>query len=405
MSSDNSTADSHHSAQGPDSSGLQSIGGKPVEDYRERHSDHPTVVSKKSLFDAEEFCEPKTHFGENLVGVCLGEYYLEEYLGCGGMGAVFRATGEGGVGEVALKVLRPNLSDKESIRRFRNEANNLAILNHRNIASVYQIGKDQGWNFIVLEYVPGKTLFQYVQEHGPLDVDTLVALFSQLSQALQHAHNKGIVHRDLKPSNVLFSDSGQVKLVDMGLALLQTDGNNLPEVDEKDLTIGTVDYLSPEQARDPGTVDLQSDLYSLGCMMFFALTGKAPFHDRPALKKLLNHSAPQRPSVRTIDPSIPAAIDSLIMKLMAVDKNERPKDAEEFRTELQRVKNTIDWEIERQNQGFVERRKEEEIEKEVVETLELQESRPEEKSPSFLFIGTAIFCLLMVLLLIAFLFQ
>lgn len=289
-----------------------------------------TVISKKP---PQQFCTSAFDWrkvGELLIGKQLGSFRLDSLLGVGGMGAVFRATDLQLDRQVAVKVLNSAENDPEAERRFRIEAQSAARLDHQNIARVFHVGQDQGWNYIVLELVAGQTLRQWVANRGPLDLKTAIHFFRQLAAALDHAHQRNIIHRDIKPSNVLVADDLTVKIVDMGLARIQKNMESADHDAEAGMTLGTFDYLAPEQARDPRQADQQSDLYSLGCTLYFALVGRPPFADASSIEKLLSHSSSERPRVTAARPDLPASVDRLVAAMMAPRKADRVATAREF---------------------------------------------------------------------------
>lgn len=289
-----------------------------------------TVISKKP---PQQFCTSAFDWrkvGELLIGKQLGSFRLDALLGVGGMGAVFQATDLQLDRQVAVKVLNSVENDPEAERRFRIEAQSAARLDHQNIARVFHVGQDQGWNYIVLELVAGQTLRQWVASRGPLDLKTAIHFFRQLAAALDHAHQRNIIHRDIKPSNVLVADDLTVKIVDMGLARIQKSVESADHEAEAGMTLGTFDYLAPEQARDPRQADQQSDLYSLGCTLYFSLVGRPPFAEATSLEKLLSHSNSARPRVTASRPDLPPSVDRLVAALMAPRKADRVPTAREF---------------------------------------------------------------------------
>ena len=235
--------------------------------------------------------------GVVLRGQTLGHFELGEFVGGGGMGAVFRATDTRLGRTVAVKVLSRDHTDDETIRRFQNEAQSAARLDHPNIARVHYVGEDSGWNFIVFEYIEGTNLRDLVEERGPLPLEEALQYTLQVAEALAHSSSRDVVHRDIKPSNVLVMAGGRVKLVDMGLARLHQVESSSDDLTASGVTLGTFDYISPEQARDPRVADVRSDIYSLGCTLFYLLTGQPPFPEGTALQKLLRHNDEDRPEI------------------------------------------------------------------------------------------------------------
>ncbi len=269
---------------------------------------------------------------QQLVGQRLSHFVLEEFIGGGGMGAVFRATDTALGRTVAIKVVSGASHDEEALRRFKNEAQSAARLDHPNIARVYYVGADKGWDFIVFEYVQGVNLRDLVAQRGPLPIDEAISYAVQVAAALEHAFQRDVVHRDIKPSNVLVTADGVVKLVDMGLARLQMDTTD--ELTASGVTLGTFDYISPEQARDPRQADVRSDLYSLGCTLFFMLTGRPPFPVGTVLQKLLSHSSVPPPDPRQFRDDVPAELAAVVLKLLAKSPADRYQTPSELVAEL-----------------------------------------------------------------------
>ncbi len=204
-------------------------------------------------------------------------FLLEEAIGVGGMGAVFRALDTKLDRQVALKLLPPDQAlDPEVVPRFYQEGRAAARLDHDNIARVFSIGQDGPLHYIAFEYIEGETVRQRVERTGAVPVAEAVNIALQIAYALVHASLRGVVHRDIKPSNIILAPGGRAKLVDMGLARHFERGGD-HGLTQSGMTLGTFDYISPEQARDPRDVDVRSDLYSLGCTLFHMLTGRPPF--------------------------------------------------------------------------------------------------------------------------------
>jgi len=267
--------------------------------------------------------------GRVLEGRRLGAFQLERFVGGGGMGAVFRALDTTLDRVVAVKVLsRQQSADEEMLRRFRNEAQSAARLDHENIGRVHAVGSEDGWHFIVFEFIEGTNLRDLVREEGAFDVPRALNVAIQVADALEHAAEREVVHRDIKPSNIIITPSGRARLVDMGLARLhQVETDN--DLTASGMTLGTFDYISPEQARDPRSADVRSDLYSLGCTIFFALVGRPPFADGTMVQKLLQHQQEPPPAIESIRPDVPLRFAAAIARLMAkdpADRYQRPAD-------------------------------------------------------------------------------
>ena len=262
-----------------------------------------------------------------LEGRTLDHFVLERLIGGGGMGAVFRGRDTRLDRTVAIKVVPSQRRDAEALRRFRSEAQAAARLDHPNIARVYYVGEADAWNYIVFEYIDGINIRDLIDREGPLSVDDAVYYTRQVAEALQHAQERDVVHRDIKPSNLLVTTAGHVKLVDMGLARSTSQDRSSADLTASGVTLGTFDYISPEQARDPRDADVRSDLYSLGCTLYFMLTGEPPFPDGTALQKLLSHGSQPPPDPRRFRPELGDELIAIIMKLMAkkpADRYQKP---------------------------------------------------------------------------------
>ncbi len=287
--------------------------------------DEPTRISDRPPIGRPvDVSADAASLSQQMLGRQLAHFRIEQFVGGGGMGAVFRGTDLQLGRTVAIKILwQQYVTDEDAVRRFRNEAQSAARLDHENIARVYFFGEDRGWHFIVFEFIDGINLRDWVLRDGPLPLDDAIVCVIQVAEALAHASERDVVHRDIKPSNVLLSANGKVKLVDMGLARLhqvQADGFDLTATG---VTLGTFDYISPEQARDPRSADIRSDLYSLGCTLYYMLTGQPPFPEGTVLQKLLSHSAEDVPDPRLFRPDLPLEIVELLHRLLAKDPEDR----------------------------------------------------------------------------------
>ena len=264
-----------------------------------------------------------TAIGGALQGTMLGPYRLEEFVGGGGMGAVFRAHDTTLDRIVAVKVLsRAQSADEEMLRRFRNEAQSAARLDHENIGRVHAVGSDRGWHYIVFEYIEGRNLRDLVRDEGPFAVGRAIDIVIQVADALEHASERDVVHRDIKPSNIVITPAGRARLVDMGLARLAPAAGDA-DLTVSGMTLGTFDYISPEQARDPRAADVRSDLYSLGCTLFFMLAGRPPFAEGTMVQKLLQHQQDSPPSITALRPDVPERLAAILARLMEKDPRDR----------------------------------------------------------------------------------
>ncbi len=300
-------------------------------------SEQPTIISNRPPLSAPAISDSAWRIMEGRImpGDRLGHFELVEYVGGGGMGRVFRATDTRLVRTVALKILPPDqAADPETLQRFQNEAQSAARLDHENIARVHYVGEDRGIHFIVFEFVEGENIRKLVDRKGPLPLDEAVSYTLQAVGALAHADARHVVHRDIKPSNLLITPTGHVKLIDMGLARLQLLDPTGADLTASGVTLGTFDYISPEQARDPRSADIRSDIYSLGCTFFFMLTGRPPFPQGTVLQKLLQHHGDPPPDVRQFRDDLPEEVNRIMQKMMAKDPRDRYPDPRELTNDL-----------------------------------------------------------------------
>ena len=288
-----------------------------------------TVITKRPSGQASLAKVEPVSIGEGLEGTHLEHFTLEEFIGKGGMGAVYRATDTKLSRTVAVKVLSQNRTDSESLRRFTNEAQSAARLDHPNIARVYYVGEDRGWHFIAFEYINGVNIRDLVEHKGPLPLEEAWSYVLQIADALVHASERDVVHRDIKPSNILVTNQGTAKLVDMGLARLHHVEKDDSDVTASGITLGTFDYISPEQARDPRSTDVRSDIYSLGCTLYYMLTGIAPYPTGTVLQKLLSHSSDPPPNPKVYRNDLDEGSIKILHKMLAKRPDDRyPKPAD-----------------------------------------------------------------------------
>lgn len=271
---------------------------------------------------------------ENIAGVKIGHFTLERRIGFGGMGSVFLAWDDRLHRRVAVKVLSPSQAGEvTAVQRFQNEAHAAAQLDHENIARVFYYGEEQGLHYIAYEFVTGQNLRDIIHARGRLEPADAVNLTIQLAEALNHTSTVGVVHRDIKPSNIILTPNGRAKLVDLGLARQES----LPASQELTVagtTLGTFDYISPEQARDPRNVDVRSDIYSLGCTLYHSLTGEPPYPEGTVLQKLLEHQANDPPDPARKNRRVPPALSAVVRKMMASDPRRRYSTPDELIRDL-----------------------------------------------------------------------
>ena len=288
--------------------------------------------------DSSELAEP----------VRLEHFDVQRIIGRGGMGAVYLARDTRLNRDVALKVLAPeHTSSQSSMDRFRNEARAAARLDHDNIARVHYLGgqfsheptsalSGPALPFIAFEFVEGTNVRQLIRKRGAFSTDDAIRAAFQLGHALRHTHACGVVHRDIKPSNVIITPSGRVKLVDLGLARTE-DPDASRDLTVAGTTLGTFDYISPEQAKDPRIADIRSDIYSLGCTLYHMVVGKPPYPEGTMLQKLLDHQDRIVPDAHAMNKAVPVEFSDLIRRMMDSQPSERPQTPDELLFELSRV--------------------------------------------------------------------
>ncbi len=264
--------------------------------------------------------------------VRIGKYEVIAHIATGGMGAVYRARDTEEGKEVALKVLNPGQAAKPAmVERFRREARSAAKLEHENIVALYEFDEHQGTCYLVMEFVDGIDLHEHVKRNGPLDPEEARRLILQGARALRHANDEGIVHRDVKPSNFLLTrKNGKplVKLTDFGLA--READNDEFRVTRAGTTVGTLDYIAPEQARDSGLADIRSDLYSLGCTWYHLLAGKAPFPEGGLAERLYKIMNDDPPDVRDLNERVSEETWTILSRLLAKPPQDRYQEPSEL---------------------------------------------------------------------------
>lgn len=261
-----------------------------------------------------------------------GRYEVKRLLGSGGMAEVFLAYDLILDRQVAVKMLAYNFkNDRESLRRFTREATSTTELMHPNIVNIYDVGEAHV-PYIVMEYIGGTDLKEYINRHHPIAHQTVVSIMDKILSAISYAHSQGVIHRDIKPYNILIDEKGTVKITDFGIALALSQ-NSLTQTNS---LLGSVHYISPEQAR--GAIATKaSDIYSLGILLYELLTGTVPFKGESAVSIALKHFQNDFPSVRDQQPSIPQALENVILKATAKDPNHRYSSVEAMREDLQTV--------------------------------------------------------------------
>ena len=258
-------------------------------------------------------------------------YQILESIGTGGMAEVYKAFDTFLNREVAVKILRAQYTDDEGfVSRFRQEAQSAARLIHPNIVNVYDVGRDDDSYYIIMEYVKGRTLKEFISEVGALDPMTAVIIAHGIASALKHAHSRGIIHCDIKPHNILLDENNNPKVADFGIARAITTATMTYTAS----VVGSVHYLSPEQVRGE-KVSAQSDLYSLGILLFEMLTGCLPYTAETPVAVALMHVRERMPLVREINSEVPLVLEKIVAKALAKDKEERYSTADEFLQDLE----------------------------------------------------------------------
>jgi serine/threonine protein kinase len=278
---------------------------------------------------------------EHWEELTIGPYVVLDRLGEGGISEVFKAWDTVKGRHVALKVLRQDLSGhSDAVRAFQRELETVTRLSHPNIIKTFDADQVGALHYFAMEFVEGLDLDRYVRRSGLLPIAQACDYVRQVAQGLQQAHQLGLVHRDIKPANLFVINPPQpgaprrgpdpiVKILDWGLARLRPTADRTGEQagmdadTEKGMLIGTADYIAPEQARDPCLVDIRADIYSLGCTLFFLLTGRPPFPGASLMQKLLQHQDAERPDVREMRPEVPEELAAVVQRMMARRPEER----------------------------------------------------------------------------------
>lgn len=263
-----------------------------------------------------------------------GRYEIHELIGVGGMANVYRCNDTVDDREVAIKILKDEyLNNEEFIRRFKNESKAIAMLSHPNIVKVYDVSFGDMIQYIVMEYIDGITLKEYIESQGIIEWKDAIHLTTQVLKALQHAHESGIVHRDIKPQNIMLLQDGTIKVTDFGIARFSDKATRTMT----DQAIGSVHYIAPEQARGSVT-DGKTDIYSVGVMLYEMLTGRLPFDGDSAVTVALMQlqSTPKRP--REINPGIPVGLEQITIRAMQKQPEDRYASAAEMLSDLERFR-------------------------------------------------------------------
>ncbi len=258
----------------------------------------------------------------------IGEYLLLEELGAGGMGRVFRAVHQKLRRQVAVKLLPSAGRSPEAVERFAREVQALAKLSHPNIVAVHDAGKADGTDYFVMDLVAGKDLSRVVHDGGPLPPDRAIDYVLQAARGLEYAHAAGVVHRDIKPSNLMLDGQGHVRILDLGIARIESADDAATTPAAADLTktgsiLGTVDYMPPEQALNTRKADQRADIYSLGCTLYFLLTGQPMYGGETVMERLVAHREQPAPALRKACPAAPEWLDQIFQRMVAKRPEQR----------------------------------------------------------------------------------
>ena len=270
-------------------------------------------------------------------GFFLGGFRISRRLGQGGMGKVYLGVRQTDGQRVAIKVLPPKkaIEESQALLRFRREMDLSQRVRHRNIARTIEVGVEGDVHFMIMEYIPGDSLYNIVhsEKGGPFRVTDAARIFVKVCEGLTAAHLAGLIHRDIKPSNIMITPDGDVKLLDLGLARALGDESPLTR---PNVVIGTLDYASPEQLSDAARADRRSDLYSMGCALYFTLSGHPPFEGGDVVNKIYKQRMEDAEPLERVAKGVPSAFAAIVRKLMAKDPAERYQTSEELRGDLMR---------------------------------------------------------------------
>jgi len=285
--------------------------------------------------------QAKYIYGGKASSLVLGPYVVLDMLGKGGMGYVYKAEHRRMRRVVALKVIaKTALKNPAAVQRFEREVQAAAKLEHPNIVTAFDAGEAAGTHYLVMQFVDGRNLSEVVKEHGPQPVGRVIDWIQQAAKGLAFAHEQGVIHRDIKPGNLLVDSSGTVKILDMGLARLETLDADQDQLTNTGQIMGTVDYMAPEQAMDTRQADARSDIYSLGVTLWYLLAGRPLFEADSVVKKVMAHQQKPAPSLADAPAAVDPRLDAVFQRMVAKQPADRFQSMEEVIAALQSLPQT-----------------------------------------------------------------
>lgn len=294
-------------------------------------AEHLVKLGKLSRFQAR-----KLALGQQR-GLVLGPFQVLAPIGRGGMGTVYLSRDQRSGQLLALKVLPPERAKSEEriLARFRREMEMSQKVSHPHIAWTFDVGVCQDVHYLAMEYIPGKSLQRIVSEQGPLPVARIARLLSEISTALEHLHAQGLVHRDVKPANIMVTPHDHARLLDLGMALVRGETGGAREVvGGQGYVVGTMDYIAPEQIENPTGVDGRADIYSLGCTLYYSLTGQPPFPGGSNKEKMYKQREEKPKLIEELNRKVPIAFIAVVERMMAKNLHERFQTAHEVELAL-----------------------------------------------------------------------
>lgn len=316
-----------------------------LSELSKRAAGKPVQIEQLSQFLISEGLITQWHYEKLLTGkfkgFFLGQYKLLSLLGTGGMSTVYLAEHSLSGQRRAIKVLpRARVNDKSYLDRFFREGRAAASLSHPNIVRIYDLANEDDVYYMVMEYVPGIDLHQKIQNEGPAKIEDALSYLGQAAEGLAHAHARSIVHRDVKPANLLLTSDGTLKILDLGLALVNEEQESLTLMhDEK--VMGTADFLAPEQALNSHNVDLRADIYSLGCTFYYFMTGQPPFADGTIAQRIAMHQSCDPKPLRELRPDCPPLVEALCQRMMKKSPSDRIPSCEKLLQAIEKCRESL----------------------------------------------------------------